>query len=231
VALLAMEPPAGQDFGAVHDEKAKVFKAMRPLKPDDLVRGQYIGYRQEADVARRSDVETYCAVRLSIDSWRWDGVPWFLRSGKYLPDTATEILVELKPPPQKLFDDAVESTDRSNYVRFRLSPDSAVALAARVKRVGQEFIGEQRELYLSEQQPGEESPYERLLTDAMNGDGALFTREDSVEAAWAVVDRVLKNHHPSRPYKRGTWGPKSADAMIAAYGGWHNPAPEAGAEG
>jgi glucose-6-phosphate 1-dehydrogenase len=240
VALLAMEPPAGQDYGAVHDEKAKVFKAMRPLTSGDMVRGQYAGYRQEPDVARRSDVETYCALRLFIDSWRWDGVPWYLRAGKCLPETATEILVELKPPPQKLFDDAVQTTgrsnpgrsnaDRSNYVRFRLSPNSAVALAARVKRVGQEFIGEQRELYLSEQQPGEESPYERLLTDAMNGDGALFTREDAVEAAWKVVDGVLKHHHRVLPYKRGTWGPKAADALIAADGGWHNPSHEAAAE-
>src|SRR5665213_2454871 len=149
VALLAMEPPAGRDFGAVHNEKAKVFKAMRPLKPDDLVRGQYEGYRAEQDVAKHSDVETYCALRLFIDSWRWDGVPWYLRSGKYLPDTATEILVELKPPPQRLFADATRATTRSNYLRFQLSPNSAIALAARVKLAGEDFVGEERELYLS----------------------------------------------------------------------------------
>jgi glucose-6-phosphate 1-dehydrogenase len=223
VALLAMEAPAGRDFGDVQTEKAKVFKAMEPLQPDDMVRGQYAGYRQEKDVSKRSDVETFCAVRLFIDSWRWDGVPWYLRSGKYLPDTATEILVELKPPPQKLFADATDPATRSNYLRFRVSPDAAVALAARVKLAGQEFIGEQRELYLSEEQTGEESPYERLLGDAMKGDGALFTREDAVEAAWAVVDRVLKQHPRVRPYKRGTWGPKEADTLIAADGGWHNP--------
>ena len=223
IALLAMEPPAGRDFGAVHNEKAKVFKAMRPLRPDDVVRGQYAGYRLEADVAKRSDVETFCAVRLFINSWRWDGVPWYLRSGKYLPATATEILVELKRPPQKLFDDAVQANSRSNYLRFRLSPSSAIALAARVKLAGQDFIGEERELYLSDEQSGEETPYERLLGDAMRGDGALFTREDAVEAAWAVVDPVLKTHHRVRPYKRHTWGPKAADAMIAADGGWHNP--------
>jgi len=198
VALLAMEPPAGRDFGAVHNEKAKVFKAMRPLKPDDVVRGQYAGYRDEPDVAKRSDVETFCAIRLFIDSWRWDGVPWYLRSGKYLPDTATEILVELKPPPQRLFADAFPVTGRTNYLRFRVSPNSAVALAARVKLAGQDFVGEQRELYLSEERPGEETPYERLLGDAMVGDGALFTREDAVEAAWAVVDPVLKTHHRVR---------------------------------
>jgi glucose-6-phosphate 1-dehydrogenase len=223
ISLLAMEAPSGRDFGAVHAEKAKVFKAMRPLRSSQLVRGQYAGYRNEPDVARNSDVETFCALRLLIDSWRWDGVPWYLRSGKYLADTATEILVELKPPPQKLFADSVSATERSNYLRFRLSPDSAIALAARVKLAGEEFTGEPRELYLSEEQVGAESPYERLLGDAMKGDGALFTREDTVEAAWAVVEPVLKTHHRALPYKRGSWGPKAADALIAADGGWHNP--------
>jgi transaldolase len=157
------------------------------LKPEDLVRGQYAGYRKESDVAKRSDVETFCALRLFIESWRWEGVPWYLRSGKYLPDTATEILVELKPPPQRLFADAAPTTGRANYLRFRLSPNSAVALAARVKLAGEDFVGEQRELFMLEERPGEETPYERLLGNAMNGDGALFTREDAVEAAWAVV--------------------------------------------
>ena len=223
VALLAMEPPATRDYGAVQTEKAKVFKAMRPLKPDDEVRGQYAGYRKEKDVSPKSDVETFCAVRLFIDSWRWEGVPWYLRSGKYLPETAGEVLVELKPPPQRLFEDSEPKVGRTNYLRFRLSPDSAVALAARVKLPGKEFVGDQRELYLLEEQAGEEAPYERLLTAAMAGDGALFTREDAVEAAWAVVEPVLKHHHRVRPYKRGTWGPKSADALIAPDGFWHNP--------
>jgi len=226
VALLAMEPPSYRGFGAVHDEKAKVFHAMRPLRPDDVVRGQYAGYRKEPNVARRSDVETYCALRLFIDSWRWQGVPWYLRSGKFLAATAAEVLVELKAPPQKLFADSEPAAGRANYVRFRLSPSSAVALAARVKRAGNEFVGDQRELYLLEEQPGEEGPYERLLEDAMAGDGALFTREDAVEAAWAVVDPVLKAHHRVHPYRRGSWGPKAADALIAADGGWHNPTPE-----
>jgi glucose-6-phosphate 1-dehydrogenase len=209
--------------GAVHNEKAKVFEAMRPLKPDDLVRGQYAGYRKEPDVAKNSDVETFCALRLFIDSWRWEGVPWYLRSGKYLADTATEVLVELKPPPQRLFADSAPATGQTNYLRFRLSPSSAIALAARIKLAGKEFVGNQRELYLFEQQPNEEPPYERLLTDAMAGDGALFTREDAVEAAWAVVAPVLKTHHRVRPYKRGSWGPKEADALIASDGRWHNP--------
>ncbi len=225
VALLAMEAPAYQGYGAVHSEKAKIFQAMRPLKPDDVVRGQYAGYRKERDVAKKSDVETFCALRLFIDSWRWEGVPWFLRSGKYLAETAAEILVELKRPPQKLFADSASTTGRANYLRFRLSPSSAVALAARVKRAGKEFIGDQRELYLIEEQPGEEAPYERLLGDAMAGDGALFTREDAVEAAWAVVEPVLKNHHRACPYKRGSWGPKEADTLIAADGRWQNPTP------
>jgi glucose-6-phosphate 1-dehydrogenase len=223
VALLAMEPPAGRDFGAVHIEQGKVFRAMRPLKPDDVVRGQYAGYRQEPDVARNSDVETFCALRLFIDSWRWQGVPWYLRSGKYLPETATEVIVELKPPPQRLFADSVPRAGRQNYLRFRLSPNSAVALAARVKLAGEEFIGDQRELYLLEKQPGEETPYERLLGDAMDGNGALFTRQDAVEAAWVVVEPVLKHHHRVRPYQRGTWGPRKADELIETDGTWHNP--------
>ena len=226
VALLAMEPPAGRDFGAVQNEKAKVFKAMRPLKPSEMVRGQYVGYRNEKDVAKRSDVETFCALKLFIDSWRWDGVPWYIRSGKCLPETATEITVELKAPPQKLFADAVKKGVESNYFRFRLSPKSALALAARVKLAGEEFIGEQRELFLSEEQPGEETPYERLLGDAMRGDGALFTREDAVEAAWAAVEPVLKHHPRVRFYNPGTWGPKQAAELIAHDGGWRNPGPD-----
>jgi glucose-6-phosphate 1-dehydrogenase len=223
VALLAMEAPSGRDFGAVHAEKAKIFKAMRPLRPSELVRGQYAGYRKEPDVAKNSDVETFCALRLLIDSWRWDGVPFYLRSGKYLADTATEIMVELKLPPQKLFADSSSTSGLPNYLRFRLSPTSAIALAARVKLPGKEFVGEQKELYLTEEQVGAESPYERLLSAAMVGDGALFTREDSVEAAWAVVEPVLKTHHRVLPYKRGSWGPKAANAIIAGDGGWHNP--------
>ena len=226
VALLAMEPPADRNYGAVNTEKAKILQAMRPLTPDDVVRGQYAGYRNEPGVAKNSDVETFCALRLFIDSWRWEGVPWYLRSGKYLADTATEVLVELKAPPQKLFADSAPTKGPANYLRFRLSPDSAIALAARVKKPGKEYVGDQRELYLLEEQQGEETPYERLLGDAMIGDGALFTREDAVEAAWAVVDPVLKHHPRARPYKRHSWGPKEADALIASDGPWHNPKPK-----
>ena len=177
-------------------------------------------------MAKQSDVETFCAMRLFVDSWRWAGVSWYLRSGKYLAETATEILIELKPPPQRLFADSAPTTGLTNYLRFQLSPSSAIALAVRVKRVGKEFVGDQQELYLLEEQPGAESPYERLLGDAMAGDGALFTREDAVEAAWKVVDPVLKVHHRVRPYKRHSWGPKEADALIASDGGWHNSRPK-----
>ena len=223
VALLAMEPPVGRSYGAVHTEKAKVFEAMRPLRSRDLVRGQYVGYRETPHVARDSDVETYCAMRLFIDSWRWEGVPWYLRSGKCLPETAAEVIVELKPPPATLFGDSNPSTGPANYLRFRLSPDAAIALAARVKRAGKEFVGEQCELYLVEELLGAEPPYERLLSDAMAGDGALFTREDAVEAAWVVVDQVLKRHARVIPYKRGSWGPEEANALLRPDGAWHNP--------
>lgn len=223
VALLAMEPPANQDFDSFHDEKAEVFKAMRPLRPEDLVRGQYAGYRNEPGVAKDSDVETFCALRLFIDTWRWGEVPWYLRSGKYMAETVNEMLVQLKPPPQRLFDDSPSTVGQANYLRFRFSPQSAIALAARVKSAGKNFVGDQKELYAIEEEPGERSPYERLLEDAMSGDRTLFTREDAVEAAWAVVDPVLKDHSQSLPYERGSWGPKEADVLIAKDGGWHNP--------
>ena len=223
VALLAMEPPAYRGYGAIQSAKTEVFRAMRPLKPGDLVRGQYAGYRTESGVAKSSDVETFCALKLFINSWRWEGVPWFLRSGKFLPETACEVLVGLKPPPQKLFADSVSATGGTNYLRFRLSPNSAVALATRVKRPGQEFIGDQRELYLLEELVGAETPYERLLGDAMAGDGALFTRQDAVEAAWEVVEPVLRSHHLAVRYKPGSWGPKEAEALIEGHDFWHNP--------
>lgn len=223
VALLAMEPPTYQGFDAVQTEKAKVFRAMHPLQPEDLVRGQYAGYREEPGVAKDSDVETYCALRLFIDSWRWAGVPWYLRSGKYLAERVNEVLVKLKPPPQKLFDDSPSAGGSPNYLRFQLSPHSNIALAARVKSSGKKFIGDQKELFVVEEEPGEQSPYERLLGDAMAGDRSLFTRQDAVEAAWAVVDPVIKTHPRCHIYKRGSWGPKEADALIAQDGGWHNP--------
>ena len=224
VALLAMEPPAYQGFGAVQGEKFNVFKAMRPLGPDDVVRGQFTGYHDEAGVAQDSDVETLCAVRLYIDSWRWAGVPWYLRSGKCLPETAAEVLVELKPPPQRLFDDSAPETGLANYLRFRLAPNPEIALAARVKRAGEQFLGDQRELSLLNAQPNQEQPYERLLGDALAGEGALFTSAETVEAAWTVVDPILENHPRAHPYQPGSWGPTQAGDLIAAHGRWHNPA-------
>jgi len=226
VALLAMEPPAYQGMAAVQSEKFNVFKAMRPLSADDVVRGQFTGYRDELGVAKDSDVETFCALRLFIDSWRWAGVPWYLRSGKCLAETAAEVLVELKQPPQALFTDSAPADGRANYLRFRLAPNPVIALAARVKHPGEEFVGDQRELLLLNAQPNEEQPYERLLGDAMAGAGALFTREDTVEAAWAVVDPVLEVHGSAHPYPPGGWGPKHADRLIRPHGRWHNPVPD-----
>ena len=216
---------AYQGYGAVHNEKAKVFQAMRALDPSDVVRGQYLGYRDEPGVAQNSDVETFCALRLYIDSWRWQGVPWYLRSGKCLATSAAEILIEFKPPPQRLFDDSAPVAGRANYLRFQLSPKSELALAARVKRVGKEFVGDQRELYLLDEHVGEQMPYTRLLSDALIGSGALFTRQDAVEAAWTVVDPVLNHFNHTHLYEPGSWGPAQADELIANHGGWHNPMP------
>ena len=227
VALLAMEPPAFQSFEAVHSAKASVLRAMLPLKPADLVRGQYIGYRDEKGVANDSDVETFCALRLFIDSWRWAGVPWYLRAGKRLPASVVEVQVQMQPPPQQLFDDSGPSGGRANYFRFRLQPEASIALAARVKRPGKEFVGVQRELYLDEDDPNTLSTYERLLGDAMAGDGALFTDQDAVMAAWAVVEPVLAEHGPALRYEPGSWGPAEATALIAGDGGWHDPAADA----
>ena len=223
VALLAMEPPAYRGLGSVQSEKVSILQALRPAAPADIVRGQYDGYHKEAGVAKDSDVETFCALRLFIDSWRWEGVPWYLRSGKCLAKTAVEVIVQLKPPPQKLFDDSAQEACQANYLRFRLSPVSAVAIAARVKRPGKEFIGIQRELCLAEEHFGRESAYERLLHDAMIGDETLFTRKEAIEASWAALDPVLKLYPQALLYKRGSWGPSAADRLIAADGCWHNP--------
>ena len=224
VALLAMELPADRSSAAVKRAKAEVLQALRPLQPADLVRGQYLGYRSERDVAADSNVETFCALRLSIDSKRWLGVPWYLRSGKHLPETASEVLVQLKPPPHQLFADSAPADGRANYIRVQLSPTSLIALAARVKRVGRAFIGDQRELLLCHNPASEGSPYERLLGDALAGDSALFSDQDTIEAAWVVVEPVLTNPSAVLAYAPGSWGPTAADVLIAADGGWHRPA-------
>ena len=223
VALLAMDAPASIAADDQRSEKVKVFRSMRPLTRDDIVRGQYIGYRSEAGVAAESDVETYCAARVHIDSWRWEGVPWYIRAGKRLAATATEVVVELKPPPQRLFADSPDQVSGANYLRLRLQPGPAIAIAARLKRAGDEFSGVQQEFSLLEEQRGAESPYDRLLGDAMAGDGTLFTSEAAVEAAWRVVDPILKRHRRAIAYKPGGWGPKQADALLGPGAAWHNP--------
>ena len=224
IALLAMDAPASVAADDMRSEKIKVFRSMRPLQPDDLVRGQYVGYRTEAGVAARSDVETYCAVRLHVDSWRWDGVPWYIRAGKRLVTTATEVIVELKPPPQRLFADAPHQMGLANYLRFRVEPGPAIAIGARLKQSGEQYSGVQQEFSLLEEQRDAQSPYDRLLGDAMRGDGTLFTSEAAVEAAWTVVDPILRRHDRAIAYKPGGWGPKQADALIDVGTGWHNPA-------
>ena len=226
VALLAVEPPVGPGYEPGRDEKTKVFRGMRPLRAEDLVRGQFEGYRQEDGVSPDSDTETFAAVRLFIESWRWHGVPWYLRAGKCLPVTATEVMVTFKAPPQHMFADAPSERGERNYFRFRLSPEHVIALAARVKRPGEAFVGDQQELKLDESnQPDEQQPYERLLGDALAGNEMLFTRWDGVEAAWAVVDGVLRDHEQAIPYARGTWGPKEAARLLTHDGGWHDPEP------
>ncbi len=221
VALLAMEPPAGNYHDAIRDEKVRIFKAMRPLDPLDVVRGQYIGYRQEAGVAPNSQVETFAAVKLYLDTWRWADVPFFIRAGKCLPETATEILVELKTPPQAVFGEV--EPPQSNYYRFRLSPDVLISLGARAKVPGEAMWGEGVQLIVRSHPTDEMPPYERLLWDAMRGDPSLFVREDSVEAAWKVVDPILGNVIPVYDYAPDTWGPPEADRIIERDGGWHNP--------
>jgi glucose-6-phosphate 1-dehydrogenase len=223
VALLAMDAPASIAAEDQRSEKVKVFRSMRPLTRDDVVRGQYIGYVNEDGVATGSDVETYCAARIHIDSWRWDGVPWYIRAGKRLAVTATEVVVELRAPPQRLFADSPRQSIQANYFRFRLEPGPAIAVAARLKRAADEFSGVQREFSLLEEQRGAESPYDRLLGDAMAGNDTLFTSEAAVEAAWTVVDPILKRHRRAVAYKPGGWGPKQADALLGPGGRWHNP--------
>lgn len=223
VALLGMEPPASARPEAIQDAKADLFRAMRPVASADVVRGQYEGYREEAGVAADSKVETFCALRLFIDSPRWRGVPWFLRSGKCVARTAVEAVVMLRPPVPPLFEGDAAAHGGANYLRFRISPEAEIALAARVKQPGTGIVGEWRELLLVEDQLGAEGPYERLLIDAMRGDQSLFTRWDAVEAAWAAVDPVLGAHPDPIPYPRGSWGPAAANDLVAESAPWRDP--------
>ncbi|HEX7639052.1 MAG TPA: glucose-6-phosphate dehydrogenase, partial [Burkholderiaceae bacterium] len=224
VALLAMEPPKSRDFADLQQAKADVFRAMRPIDPADLVRGQYEGYRAEKDVAPDSEVETFVALRLSIDNPRWQGVPFFLRAGKCLPGNAVEVRVRFRRPAHALFEDAEADGGHPNHLRFVLQPDSAIALGARIKKVGRRFVGEAQELLVCDDLGGQEAPYDRLLGDAMAGDPSLFTRADAVEAAWAAVERVLVDRPRVLPYAKGSWGPAQADRLAAGHGGWQAPA-------
>jgi glucose-6-phosphate 1-dehydrogenase len=226
VALLAMEPPVRADPDSLRNEKVKVLRATRALKPEHLVRGQFEGYTGEEGVASGSQVETYAALRLDIDSWRWNGVPFYVRAGKRLPVTATEVVVELRPPPANVFDER-SVVRRPNHVRFRLGPDVAIAVGARSKLAGTAMRGRDVELFVTQEQGNAMEAYERLIADAMSGDPALFAREDEVEAAWAVVDPVLRDAPPVLPYQPDTWGPREADDLIAGPCGWHNPGPDA----
>jgi glucose-6-phosphate 1-dehydrogenase len=221
LVLLAMDAPVSRDAETMRDEKIRLFKAIRPLTPSDVVRGQFRGYRDNEGVAPDSQVETFAAMRLHIETWRWGGVPFYIRAGKKLPLTTIEVRVELKRPPQAVFGDSMPP--ESNYLRFRLSPDVFISVGARVKTPGEEMVGEDIEL-VAHHHPGEEMmPYERLLGDAIRGDPSLFAREDGVEAAWRIIDPILGNATPVVEYEPNTWGPPEADRLIAGDGGWHNP--------
>jgi glucose-6-phosphate 1-dehydrogenase len=222
VAAIAMEPPAARDAESIRDEKYKVLRTVEPLTPDAIVRGQFQGYRNEAGVAPDSNVETFAACRFAINNWRWAGVPFYVRVGKCLPVTSTEVLVMLKKQPQTVLHESEPTW--SNYLRFRLNPEVVLALSTRAKVPGEQMVGEEVELCAQHQSPEDREPYERLLGDAINGDQTLFTREDAVEAAWKIVDPILDNVTPLHVYEPGTWGPPDADeALIDGHGPWHNP--------
>lgn len=219
--VLTMEAPSKEDTEAIRDQKAILLKSMRPLDPADVVRGQYKGYRQEEGVAPDSQVETFIAVKLFIDSWRWADVPIYIRAGKCLPARATEIMVELKQPPNVAFGEV--EPPQSNAYLFRISPVVKIDLYALAKVPGEAMRGERVEMAAVHQSPDEMAPYERLLESAMKGDEVLFVREDSIEAQWRIVEPILKNPTPVYEYERGTWGPSEVNTAIQPDGGWHNP--------
>jgi len=225
VSYLAMEAPSSTYAEAIRDEQAKVLRNVRPMSTDNMVRGQFNGYRDEPGVAKDSFMATYAALRLHVDSWRWEGVPFYVRAGKSLAMTCTEVMVEFKNPPQVVFKEAAPSM--GNYLRFRVSPNVTIALGARAKKHGEKMIGEPTELSAVEEpaqgEGGRMEAYERLLGDAMLGDTTLFARQDVVEAAWAIVDPVIHGPSPLYGYDPGTWGPKEAEALTTAVGGWNTP--------
>jgi len=222
VAFLAMEPPTGLYCESIRDEQVKVFRNIPALSPANLVRGQFEGYKKEKGVAPDSKTETYAAVRLEVESWRWAGVPFLIRAGKSLPVTATEVIVQLKEAPLKSL-----AGSGSNRFRFRLGPgELSLSLKAEVKKPGADLTPVAAELVAVKQSNADEvDAYERLLSDAMHGDPMLFVREDEAEAEWAIVDPILGNRTPVNEYEQGSWGPKEADRLAEDVGGWHNPEP------
>jgi glucose-6-phosphate 1-dehydrogenase len=220
LANLAMEPPVRTDSETIRDEKVKVLKAIRPLEAKNIVRGQFRGYRNENGVAADSKVETFVALQLNVDSWRWQGVPFYIRAGKSLPVTCTEIVVRLREPPI-VFPTCCRVP---NYFRFRVSPNVTAAFGLTVMDQQEKMVGEQVEL-LASRDPGaaETDAYERVLGDAMAGDATLFAREDYVEEAWRIVDPVLKADTPLYGYEPGSWGPREVEEGVSPVGGWHNP--------
>jgi glucose-6-phosphate 1-dehydrogenase len=222
LANLLMDPPTGEEHEANRDQKANLLKAVRPLDAASIVRGQYRGYRSVPGVRPDSTVETYVAVKLFVDSWRWAGVPIYIRAGKCLPLTAAEIFVEFDAPPRAVFD---EPPHGAGHMRIRLSPDISIAMGLRMKRPGDGMRGRDVELMLTEQAASETPPYQRLLGDAMRGDSELFGRQDIVDAQWRIVEPILHNPPAPQDYEPGTWGPESADRLIGADGPWRNPAP------
>jgi glucose-6-phosphate 1-dehydrogenase len=221
VSLMAMEPPAGPSGEALRDERGKVLRTVRALTPADVVRGQFRGYRDEPGVAKNSTVETFAAVRLWIDSWRWAGVPFYIRVGKNLPVTCTEILVRLKQTPQNVFPEPDRATP--NTVRFGLSGEVIVAIGIRSKNPGEGMVGSDVELEAQHYPHYDQEPYERLLLEAMHGESTYFARQDSVQEAWRIVDSILGDVAPVREYELGTWGPQEAIQSLVPEGGWNNP--------
>ncbi|HME85253.1 MAG TPA: glucose-6-phosphate dehydrogenase [Roseiarcus sp.] len=223
VANLMMEPPSGESHEATRDQKAALMKAIRPLDAASLVRGQYRGYRAVPGVRPDSPVETYVALKLYVDSWRWAGVPVFIRAGKNLPLTAAEVIVEYQKPPRTVFGEDLSH----GYLRVRLSPDVSVAVGLRMKRPGERMIGEDVELMMTEQPGSLMPPYQRLLGDAMRGDSELFGRQDIIEAQWRIVEPILRDPPACFEYEPGSWGPEAANALLGAYGPWRDPKPPA----
>jgi glucose-6-phosphate 1-dehydrogenase len=223
LASVCMDAPASTATDAIRDEKERILKAVRSLEPNDVIRGQYRGYRQEEGVASDSQVETFAAVRLFIDTWRWSGVPIYIRAGKKLPVKTTEVMVKLKCPPLDVFKE--EGTENTNYVRFLLDPEVIVGLGARTKIPGEAMIGSTVELLAFYGGGDEMEPYERLLGEAMRGDPTLFVREDTVEEEWRIVQSVLDNVTPVYEYEPNTWGPPQADKLLLAGDRWYNPLP------